>query len=517
MDISYAFDETGQAPANRVFNEAHTLTSANGFNYQFIVPRMAPFFTYNLKVIHVATDRELALGIDYTLTHKFKLGTEQLGTSLYGSITFLDKNLNGEVQVTYQTLGGDFILDEELALIMLTSDLIGHRLVNWEDIAQTPATFPPIHHQHQQDNFMGLDEVVTALNAIRDYVSGITHPDHHHTFAAIDGLQEVLDTKVPRVGALSYLPTPSHQYPTGHTGPLTLELPRVTSETRVTLMMLVQDADQSFTLYVDGDLLPHTVVTEGQVITNVHAYGSPNIPINNIQFAYNLDGRAVIYIGETGDVWTKPQIAVINALSSTEAAEEVSGVYKFGTALTGFGDQTLIYRSATLRDIENSGSASTAAIDALEQQIDQDLNDLLTNLTATIDGNKQALELADQNLSDRIDALVLVDQGIITRVDALESADTGLSNRIGLLETEDQGINTRLDNLELEDQGIKGRLDTLEASDSAVVAQVNTNTGQIASLVTADSLITQKNTEQDDRLRKVRLNTILGETVFDII
>lgn len=165
----YPFDPTGKAASNKVVGEQQILSPPSWTDFYFIIPKMAPFFREGLKLVHMPSGRELVEGIDYHLTHQFKDATIGTAKPVYGSITFLDKQLTGVVSLTYQTLGGRWILDEQKIIEILSNTKLNPRITTWEQvIGGMPVKFPPIDHEWHVDDLIGMKEVVDATIAIAE-------------------------------------------------------------------------------------------------------------------------------------------------------------------------------------------------------------------------------------------------------------------------------------------------------------------------------------------------------------
>lgn len=167
---TYPFNPTGtlaQAPA-----ENHTVVAAAGSNMSYIVPRAAPFFRSSIKIRNItgvpagsqATAPLLVEGVDYIVTHRFEEACLGTGKQIYGSISFLNRNFAGQVRIDpYQTLGGNWVYDDYSYVEALTNSLYSIRTVQWTQIVQYPAAFPPIVHDHEMDDLQGMSEVVAAI------------------------------------------------------------------------------------------------------------------------------------------------------------------------------------------------------------------------------------------------------------------------------------------------------------------------------------------------------------------
>lgn len=165
----YPYDPTGAAATNHISNELHNVSPPPQDNdANFIVPRAAPFFLQGMTIRTGAnvTDPVLTLGVDYIFTHPFIEATNFLNKLIYGSILFLDREYTGDVYLTYQTMGGSYTLDDYDVVEELTRKLYNIRMVSWTQILGLPLNFPPLPHQTNAADMIGMTDVVQQLGQI---------------------------------------------------------------------------------------------------------------------------------------------------------------------------------------------------------------------------------------------------------------------------------------------------------------------------------------------------------------
>lgn len=160
---TYPFDPTGSATTNAVANERHVLSPPAWTDYYFIVPKYAPYFRDSLRVIHRPSGKLLVEGQDYHCTHYFHAASHGVARRVYGSITFLDKTLTGVAEISYQTIGGDWILDVSADLTRLTNTQLNPRITTWEQVVDVPYQFPPIDHQWDLEDLKGVEAILPIL------------------------------------------------------------------------------------------------------------------------------------------------------------------------------------------------------------------------------------------------------------------------------------------------------------------------------------------------------------------
>lgn len=186
MTSLYPFDPSGTAITNRVGSpnpETHTITATQGPNINYIVPLAAPFFKAGLivKKIHAGLETTLVEGVDYLLTHRFIGATRSLGKPVYGSISIIDSSLNATIALTYQTLGGTWVLDDNGIVRQLTDLLYNPRTISWDQVSNMPTAFPPGPHSQDINDFKGTDELVDELENIKQAIIDSTNDPNNLT------------------------------------------------------------------------------------------------------------------------------------------------------------------------------------------------------------------------------------------------------------------------------------------------------------------------------------------------
>lgn len=164
IPVTYPFDPTGTAITNLVVREEQILTPVNVRDFQFIIPSYAPFFRAGLIVKHVNSNRTLVEGLDYVLGYEFVKASRAVAKPIYGGIVFYDRSLAGVVQVTYQTVGGEWTLSASAIADILVRRTVNPRVTTWEEVANQPQRFPPIEHEWDVDDMVGMSDVVESLN-----------------------------------------------------------------------------------------------------------------------------------------------------------------------------------------------------------------------------------------------------------------------------------------------------------------------------------------------------------------
>ncbi len=166
--ITYMFDYTGTFGQNLVQNEVHPLTEANFRDFFYVIPKYAPFFTNNLSITYKTgnTVIPLVVDVDYYLALPFYGATRSIGVPVYGAIAFNNKYTHGSVSISYQTIGGTWVCNTDDLYTALANLAYNPRIVPYDQIANTPTTFPPINHNQGLTSVMGQDALVAAIEGV---------------------------------------------------------------------------------------------------------------------------------------------------------------------------------------------------------------------------------------------------------------------------------------------------------------------------------------------------------------
>lgn len=179
LPTPYPFDPTGVALSNKISGEQHVLTPMNFQDYHFIVPKFGPFFATGLVISHKSLSNvvtPLTEGIDYYLSHWFIGASRACGKPIYGSISFLDLQLSGTVTLSYQSLGGEWTLDEQAIAVILSDRLRNPRTTSWDMVSGAPTVFPPVDHAWNLVDLVGLKEVQAKLAGIEEAILANSDP-----------------------------------------------------------------------------------------------------------------------------------------------------------------------------------------------------------------------------------------------------------------------------------------------------------------------------------------------------
>lgn len=172
MSVSFPLDLSGNNPSNLIRDELHTVTEAHFRDFFFIVPNLSPFFVDNFKMTLTVNSVTTLLieDVHYSFSLPYITGTRVTGKAMYGAITLHNLDMTGIVSITYQTVGGDQVVDRLHVLTFLSDKIYNPRTTIWDIITNVPNAFPPTPHYQDYDQFFGQNELVAKLHEIKQAI-----------------------------------------------------------------------------------------------------------------------------------------------------------------------------------------------------------------------------------------------------------------------------------------------------------------------------------------------------------
>lgn len=163
----YPLDTTGRSPGNLVKGELHRL---NGTGNDICFMRNGAFFNEGLVVKQ--GDKTLKLNKDYVYCFFWQDATYELNAPVSLAIQITNKNLTGEIAITYQVVGGKYQERYEALDKQLESLSVEHtRNVDWGEVLSIPEAFIPTRHLHHINDVYGVQALVEVLYAIRKTIA----------------------------------------------------------------------------------------------------------------------------------------------------------------------------------------------------------------------------------------------------------------------------------------------------------------------------------------------------------
>lgn len=167
------FDPTGLASTNFVEDEVHTLTEINDSTYRLIVPTFAPFYLDNFNFVHRDSSgviTPLIEDVDYSFCLPYIGATRSIGKILYGGLSINRTFLNGTIEISYQSLGGDWCADAQYVLDRIAGKVYNPRTTVWDVVTNKINQFPPINHDQNLDYVFGHQTLVDSINTVADKI-----------------------------------------------------------------------------------------------------------------------------------------------------------------------------------------------------------------------------------------------------------------------------------------------------------------------------------------------------------
>lgn len=170
--VSYPLDMSGTNPSNFIKEELHTVSEAHYRDRFFLVPVFSPFFVddFKLRLIINGDIRDLVEDVDFSFALPYVTGTRTTGKAMYGAVTLNNLELNGVLSLDYRTLGGEEVADRYAVLTALADRVYSPRETLFDTLTNVPQKFGPSDHWQSADSLYGQQEVVIALNGIRDAI-----------------------------------------------------------------------------------------------------------------------------------------------------------------------------------------------------------------------------------------------------------------------------------------------------------------------------------------------------------
>jgi hypothetical protein len=164
--VIYPFDPTGQASTNRVVGEQITILPPGDRLFHYTMPKFAPFFEegHSLKLRDLNGNIiPLTLGVDYYFGHKFMDASLATMHPLFGSISFLRRDIAGVLIMDYQHLGGIWTIDSATITEILLNTYRNPRITSWEQVVERPVDFPVIDHKWNLEDMVGQKEILAVM------------------------------------------------------------------------------------------------------------------------------------------------------------------------------------------------------------------------------------------------------------------------------------------------------------------------------------------------------------------
>lgn len=151
--MDYALDVAGTSSANRIEDEyAYVSPGRELKEPALIIPRTTPFFGQNLQIYtgKEKTGRLLVDGQDYIKLNPFIPITQLYESNFFYGVWIINPEVTKDLWLNYNTLGGDFALNEEDIFEKLLGLMTNQIYFDWTQITNKPIAYPPRFHTHKE-------------------------------------------------------------------------------------------------------------------------------------------------------------------------------------------------------------------------------------------------------------------------------------------------------------------------------------------------------------------------------
>lgn len=165
----YPLDPTGENPDNLVVREPHQLSKKSNPTFVRVAcPLYGPFFAESLVILDASNGRQLVKDIDYKTTDLLQDPTLSFGKEISQFIVITNGEVSDEIEISYQVLGGNYQNDATAVQHVFETFLNDDRTVDWSNVGNKPATYPPSLHLHLLQDIINFGPLVVAINSLRD-------------------------------------------------------------------------------------------------------------------------------------------------------------------------------------------------------------------------------------------------------------------------------------------------------------------------------------------------------------
>ena len=189
LQIRRPFDPTGKSRDNYIHNEIHTLPH---LVKRIIAPRMGAFYAESLRVRY--GNQELVLGKDYELAALYHDATVVVGKDVNVLIVFTNENIVGDVEISYQVVGGEYTGTFEMIQKYVNVLLVDPRKVRWDDILAKPDFYAPREHFHDINDVYGLNELIPYIEELRQALVRIRSKEFRKVYDRLTAIRGQYET-----------------------------------------------------------------------------------------------------------------------------------------------------------------------------------------------------------------------------------------------------------------------------------------------------------------------------------
>lgn len=184
----YALDKTGTNRDNLVAGEVHDLSNRA---IRAVAPKYGAFFTESFQIWDNVSNTLLVKDVDYTFAELLEDATLTFGKELCFLVLIKNTNVNNQVRINYQVLGGYYQNSAEGVVNLYELAMLDNRPVDWTNVLNKPTEYPPSLHKHLLDDLVGFEPVVVALERIRNAIEVSNIPTYEALLDFVDAQFQV--------------------------------------------------------------------------------------------------------------------------------------------------------------------------------------------------------------------------------------------------------------------------------------------------------------------------------------
>lgn len=442
--LTYEVDHTAAKPANRVV-EVRTLTDANRSAFNHIIPKAAPFYAHTMRIFHTQTNDEYINGQDFYCVGSFAKAVTNVvdNREVCWSVIFDDPRISGEYRLEYQTVGGEFVLDQQEMAEVLANFVENPRTTDWEQVVGRPLSFPPLPHDVHVNDLRGFNEQVEATNdvakAIRELIRDEEqdHPGYGQVITELFRQQQRQDQFQKTIDALKLQNTQS-------TASLAERLSTETARIEMSANSKIRELEERINTDIKAKL--NRIDTDYKA-ADISLEGKINKAKSDLTSTIDSKESALRELINSKDAaQTSARNTAISGLTSQLNSMNTSIRADFASA-----DRALERKIEALRNSQSSATSSSLGdaksyTDRKVGEVNQTLTQQSTEaerarqeLRKLIDANKTLSDTAETNLR----------RDLTSETSARNTAISGLSSRLtaveGSITTKANEINSRID------------------------------------------------------------------------
>lgn len=435
----YPIDISGVRASNRI-EETHSIGTEN---YRAVALYHGPFFTDNLEVREVGTNRRLERGEDYEVTFFYQeLTMLTAGKEIGGVIVVHNTEIKSEIVVNANIFGGPFVTHAPLIAKAIEQLQLDDRDVFWHNVLQKPENYQALPHLNDIGDVFGFEFIIDQMAAIKDAILVGNNSMLEDLKESIDSLKQQLEAKI-------------QEHLDDEDNPHSTDSDKVNAYTKEYINTMKNNIDSTF-----ADLEPRLDDFDER-ITNVAAQ-------------YNALGQTV------------------GSLQDRQG--DLEATYQQLHRLIADVNESIRLVNVEIDRIDNELAALRAADVALQKAVDDveklindlavDVGDIETELVGIkAKNNEQDSALA--TLKSRVDGHDTEIAGIKTKNSQQDSSISSLSNRmttaerdIGNIETKNSQQDSSINSLNSSVSTINGQISAIITKNSQQDTAINTAQGR---------------------------------------